>query len=49
MFTEEDYYKLAHARGQAMAAPDDPDFDAGSMLAVMGKVENLIRSEIWEI
>ena len=38
---EIDYYKLAYARGQAMAAPDDPNFDAGSMLAVMGKVEKL--------
>ncbi len=35
------YYLLAHARGKAMAAPDDPDFDAGSMLAVMGKVDQL--------
>ena len=41
VIAEEDYYKLAYARGQAMAAPDDPNFDAGSMLAVMGKVENL--------
>jgi polyketide-type polyunsaturated fatty acid synthase PfaA len=37
----EDYLTLAKARGKAMAAPDDPDFDAGSMLAVMGEVENL--------
>lgn len=41
VISEDDYYKLAFARGQAMAAPDDPDFDAGSMLAVMGKVEKL--------
>ena len=41
VFADDDYYKLAYARGQAMAAPDDPDFDAGSMLAVMGNVENL--------
>ena len=41
VIAEEDYYKLAYARGQAMAAPDDPNFDAGSMLAVMGKVEKL--------
>ena len=41
VIAEDDYYKLAYARGQAMAAPDDPDFDAGSMLAVMGKVEKL--------
>ena len=41
VIAEDDFYKLAYARGQAMAAPDDPDFDAGSMLAVMGKVEKL--------
>ena len=41
VIAEEDYYKLAYSRGQAMAAPDDPNFDAGSMLAVMGKVEKL--------
>ncbi len=41
VISTEDYYKLAHARGKAMAAPDDPDFDAGSMLAVMGKVDQL--------
>ena len=41
VISEEDYYKLAYARGQAMAAPDDPNFDAGSMLAVMGKVDKL--------
>jgi len=41
----EDYFKLAKARGQAMAAPDDPAFDAGSMLAVMGEVDEL-ESEI---
>ena len=41
VIAEDDYYKLAYARGQAMAAPNDPDFDAGSMLAVMGKVEKL--------
>ena len=35
---EVNYYKLAFARGQAKTAPDDPNFDAGSMLAVMGKV-----------
>lgn len=41
VINDEDYFKLAKARGKAMAAPDDPDFDAGSMLAVMGDVENL--------
>ncbi|MFH2129800.1 MAG: beta-ketoacyl synthase N-terminal-like domain-containing protein [bacterium] len=41
VLTTKDYFKLAKARGKAMAAPDDPNFDAGSMLAVMGDVENL--------
>ncbi|MCP4756342.1 MAG: acyltransferase domain-containing protein [Proteobacteria bacterium] len=41
VLSDEDYFFLAKARGKAMAAPDDPDFDAGSMLAVMGEVENL--------
>ncbi|NQU65167.1 MAG: acyltransferase domain-containing protein [SAR324 cluster bacterium] len=45
VFSTKDYLTLAKARGKAMAAPNDPDFDAGSMLAVMGHVENL-ESEI---
>jgi len=42
---DEDYFALARARGKAMAAPDDPDFDAGSMLAVIGDGE-AIRKEV---
>ena len=41
VYSEADYYRLAKARGEAMAAPDDPDFDAGTMAAIIGKVENL--------
>ncbi len=41
VLSDEDYFKLAKARGKAMAAPDDPGFDAGSMLAVLGDVEEL--------
>ncbi len=41
VLSESDYYFLARARGSAMAAPDDPDFDAGTMLAVMGDTSNL--------
>ncbi|MBU3914342.1 acyltransferase domain-containing protein, partial [bacterium] len=41
VFNTEDYLMLAKARGKAMAAPNDPNFDAGSMLAVMGEIENL--------
>ncbi len=43
--SEEDYYRLAQARGAAMAAPDDASFDAGSMIAVVGDVSSL-ESEI---
>jgi polyketide-type polyunsaturated fatty acid synthase PfaA len=39
--SDEDYYKAAKARGQAMAAPEDPNFDAGTMLAVKGDVEKI--------
>ncbi len=34
VFTDADFFALARARGAAMAPPDDPDFDAGTMLAV---------------
>ena len=43
--SEEDFFALARARGKAMAAPEDPGFDAGSMLAVIGDVE-AIRKEV---
>ena len=36
-----DYYKLVKARGLAMAPPPDPNFDAGTMMAVTGDVSNL--------
>jgi polyketide-type polyunsaturated fatty acid synthase PfaA len=45
VLSDEDYFKAAKARGQAMAAPDDPNFDAGTMLAVKGDVEK-IREEL---
>ena len=35
------YFVLIKARGQAMAAPQDPNFDAGAMLAVKGDVERI--------
>jgi len=41
VYSDEDYVKLAKARGKAMAAPDDPNFDAGGMVAVVGKLKNL--------
>jgi len=36
VISQADYYLLAKARGKAMSPPSDPDFDAGSMLAVKG-------------
>jgi len=41
VMTEDAYYRLAKARGEAMAAPDDPNFDAGTMAAIMGDVSRL--------
>ncbi len=38
---DETYYHLAKARGQAMAAPEDPNFDAGTMLAVKGDADKV--------
>ncbi|HEY5716575.1 MAG TPA: beta-ketoacyl synthase N-terminal-like domain-containing protein, partial [Psychromonas sp.] len=35
--SDQDYMLLARSRGQAMAAPDDADFDAGTMIAVVGE------------
>ncbi|MEH2198457.1 beta-ketoacyl synthase N-terminal-like domain-containing protein [Nostoc sp.] len=46
VLSTEDYLFLVKARGQAMAAPEDPDHDAGSMLAVkedISKVEAVLR------
>lgn len=43
VFSDEDYFFLAKARGKAMASPDDPDFDAGGMLAVRGDVDQIIE------
>ncbi|NMC80706.1 MAG: acyltransferase domain-containing protein [Chloroflexi bacterium] len=35
------FYRLAKARGQAMAAPQEPGFDSGAMLAVKGDVAQI--------
>ncbi|GAB1544275.1 type I polyketide synthase [Scytonema sp. NUACC21] len=46
VLSEEDYCFLVKARGQAMAAPQDPDYDAGTMLAVkeeVGKIEPFLK------
>jgi len=36
VLSDDDFFSLAVARGQAMAAPDDPDLDPGTMLAIIG-------------
>ncbi len=46
VLSEADYLFLVKSRGQAMAAPKDPDHDAGSMLAVkedISKIEPLLK------
>jgi len=46
VLSETDYLFLVKSRGQAMAAPEDPDHDAGSMLAVkedINKVEAVLK------
>ncbi|MCL4561263.1 MAG: phosphopantetheine-binding protein [Chloroflexi bacterium] len=41
VLSQKDFFKLAKARGKAMAAPDDPNFDAGTMLAVKGDITKI--------
>ncbi|NMG06561.1 type I polyketide synthase [Brasilonema sp. UFV-L1] len=41
VFSDEDYFFLVKARGQAMATPDNPNIDAGTMLAVTGDVTHV--------
>ncbi len=41
VFSADDFCFLARERGRAMAAPDDQNFDAGAMLAVVGDIDNL--------
>ncbi|NJN10417.1 MAG: acyltransferase domain-containing protein, partial [Richelia sp. RM1_1_1] len=44
--SDEDYCFLVKARGQAMAAPKDPNYDTGAMLAVkenLGKIEVALK------
>ncbi|MBD2501775.1 type I polyketide synthase [Anabaena azotica] len=46
VLSDADYMYLVKARGQAMAAPEDPDHDAGTMLAVkedINKIEPIIK------
>ncbi|KOP25589.1 polyketide synthase [Hapalosiphon sp. MRB220] len=47
VLSDADYCLLVKARGQAMAAPQDPNYDTGAMLAVkedLSKVEAVIRN-----
>ncbi|WP_081431121.1 type I polyketide synthase [Moorena bouillonii] len=41
VLSDEDYFFLVKARGQAMATPDDPNFDPGAMLAVNEEVNRV--------
>ncbi len=41
VLSDQDYFTLARARGKAMMPPDDPNFDAGAMLAVKGSGEEV--------
>ncbi len=46
VFSDEDYCFLVKARGRAMSPPQDPDYDAGAMLAVreeLSKVEAILK------
>ncbi|WP_414755457.1 beta-ketoacyl synthase N-terminal-like domain-containing protein [Anabaena sp. CCY 9910] len=46
VLSDADYMYLVKARGQAMAAPEDPDHDAGTMLAVkedLSKIEPILK------
>ena len=41
VYDEAAFFSLAKSRGKAMASPADPDFDAGTMLAVKGDLPAL--------
>jgi acyl transferase domain-containing protein/acyl carrier protein len=45
VLSDQDYFFLAKSRGQAMAAPDDPNFEAGTMIAVKGDMAK-IKAEL---
>ena len=45
VYSDEDFLFLAKSRGKAMAPLSDPNFDAGTMLAVKGDIEQL-KSDI---
>jgi acyl transferase domain-containing protein len=45
VLSDDDYYALAKARGKAMSPPDDPNFDAGTMVAVKGDADK-VKAEI---
>jgi acyl transferase domain-containing protein len=42
---DDDFFRLVKARGRAMMPPDDPDFDAGGMLAVKGDLQ-MVEQEV---
>ncbi|MEK6214898.1 MAG: acyltransferase domain-containing protein, partial [Vibrio fluvialis] len=44
VLSDSDYMMLARRRGQAMAPPDDKDFDAGTMIAVLGEAAKVAEN-----
>ena len=46
VLSDQDYFALIKAEGEKRwSPPDDPDFDAGSMLAVKGDVDEIQKEE----
>ena len=43
VLSDEDYFFLVKARGQAMASPGDANLDPGKMLAVKGDIDRIIE------
>jgi acyl transferase domain-containing protein len=41
VLSDEDYFFLVKTRGQVMSTPNDPQFDAGTMMAVTGDVSKI--------
>ena len=46
VYSDDDFLFLAKSRGKAMAPLSDPNFDAGTMLAVKGDIEKVEGSDI---
>jgi polyketide-type polyunsaturated fatty acid synthase PfaA len=44
VLSDADYYFLVKARGQAMATPNDPSFEAGGMIAIKGDARKITEA-----